>query len=79
MMIGDDQPLIRNQLSGATSVKDHDGIFHTCLIDAVDVFGGQFKAHFLHLFDVVFLQKQRNPHAFFGRNGKSQMNGNNNE
>src|SRR5690606_10667015 len=49
MMVGKDETLTGNNLGSTPSSKLHDGIFYTRMVNAIDFFGGELQAHFLHI------------------------------
>ena len=65
VVVGKQQALVADDFACAASAKEHDGVFQATVVDAVDVFSGDFHAHFLH-FLLVVLQQHGNPHAFAG-------------
>ena len=63
------QALLRDDLSRAEAAKEHHGVLHRGLVDAVDVRFGQLEALCAHLADAVGHQA-RQPHALVGRHGQ---------
>jgi hypothetical protein len=66
MVVGYDQALIRNEFTGTTAAKEHNGILHRGLIDAVNIFCREFKSIFLHDPDIILIDKYRYPHPLVG-------------
>ena len=69
MVVGKEKSFVGNDFTGAehTSVghKSHDGVFHGCVIDGIDVFGRKFEASGLHRI-LDFLKEGQGPHTFVG-------------
>ena len=58
------EPVRRDDFPGTSSAELYDGILQGSVVDAVNVFGAQFEAHFLHRSDVHFLEQREQPHSF---------------
>ena len=63
VVVGEEQPLVGDQFSGAAGTEQDDGILEGGLVDAVDIFGGELEALGLHVGDALGDQG-RQPHAF---------------
>ncbi len=66
VVVGQQQALVGYHLAGAAAAKYYDGVFEARLIDAEELFGAEFEAHFVHGLDVELLEQGQQPHAFVG-------------
>jgi len=66
MMIGQNQTVRRNDLSGAASAENNDGIFQRNRIGVVNILGADFEPETFHLFDILLFQQGEQPHTFIG-------------
>ncbi len=74
MVVGEHQTVFGDNLAGAEAVAElHDSVLQRGVVDVVQLLGGQFQTHLLHLCIVVILDEHRQPHAFIGRiHGKNR-------
>ena len=63
MVVRQEESFIRYYLSGASSAEQDHGILQGCLVDAVDVFGSELEAVFLHVRNALGDQGWK-PHPF---------------
>ena len=65
VVVGEQQALVRDELSGTTGSEKNDGILQGSLVDTVNVLGGKLETFGLHIGDTL-RNKSRQPHAFIG-------------
>ncbi|OPZ53159.1 MAG: hypothetical protein BWY89_01789 [Bacteroidetes bacterium ADurb.BinA012] len=63
VVVGEQQAVRRDDLSGTAASEDDDGVFDACLVDAVNVFRCQFESHPGHSADIQLLDERQQPHA----------------
>ena len=51
VMVREEQALVRDNFSSTATSEEDDSIFQGCLVDTVDVLGGQFETFGLHVSD----------------------------
>ena len=49
VMVGEEQTFVRDDFSGAAASEQDDGVLEGSLVDAVDVFSGEFEPFGLHV------------------------------
>ena len=69
MVVGNQQPLVRNQFSGTAAAETDDGILEAGLIDGIEVLGRQAEPFGTHVVDAAFGHEARQPHPFVGTGG----------
>jgi len=72
MMVGEKKSLIGDDLSGASSPENHDGVFQARAVDAVNILGCQFKPQLGHFRHVQLFQERKQPHSLICPEGRGQ-------
>jgi hypothetical protein len=71
VMIGEDKSFVAYDLTGASAAEYNDGIFYGSLVDAVQLFFGEFKPFFYHVGIYLLAKQHGQPHAFIGKGFKT--------
>ena len=78
VVVGYQEALGANHLTGAAAAKVYDGVLEGGLVDGVDFLGGELAARGLEVFSVELLEERQEPHSFIGkgrqREGQSSKN-----
>ena len=75
VVIGYQEALGTDHLSGTSSAKVHDGIFQRRLVEGENLFRRQFAAGGLQVFSVHLFEEGQQPHAFIGRSAQGDGQG----
>ena len=65
MMIGKKETFLAYYLACTSAIEENNSVFHTTMIDRINIIDSDIHTHLLHLFLVV-LQQHRNPHSLVG-------------
>ena len=63
VMVGENQPLVGNDFSGAASAELDYRIFETGMVDVVNLLGGKFKPLRFHVLVCLFVDVHQQPHT----------------
>ena len=66
MVVGEQESLGGDKFTGAAASELHDGVFEAGLVEAEDLFGGQFAAEPLHIRQIPAIDGIGEPHTFIG-------------
>ena len=75
VVVGDDESLVGDHLSGASASEMDDGVFEGGVVDAVDLFGCEAAAELRHCARVHLLEKREQPHAFIRAGADGERHG----
>ena len=64
MVIGKNQTLVRNNLTGTETTKAYDRILQTGVVYRINFFRRQVQTFFLHIDPVQSFYKHQKPHTF---------------
>ena len=67
VVVGNQQALLGDHLTGAAAAEMDDGVFEGSLVDGIDFLGGELAACGLEVFSVELFQERQKPHSFIGK------------
>ncbi len=78
VVVGHDEALFGDNLSGTTAAELDDGILQRRMVDAIYFIRGKFASRLPQIFLVHFLEKGQKPHTLICRSRNGNKGGSNN-